>query len=126
MNLQKFLKDNKVPFNLLRSVGAKPYKVVIEGTPLTPPKVIQQELQAIGMSVQITILMTSWRDKNPLSVHIELDNIPQSHKILQHNRLCCIKIRAEPYKTRTVPPHCGRTYRLHLQGRKNKLSKKPV
>jgi hypothetical protein len=44
LNLQKFLKDNKVPFNLLKSVNSKPYKVVIKGiTPTTPPNVIQDK-----------------------------------------------------------------------------------
>ena len=115
VNLQKFLKENQVPFNLLRSAGAKPYKVVIKGIPSsTPPKVIQQELQAIGMSVQNVIPMSAWRDKSPLDMHIvELDNIPQSHKILQLNRLCYIKITVEPYKTRTVPPQCARCQQFY-------------
>jgi hypothetical protein len=115
INLQKFLKENQVPFNLLRSTGAKPYKVVIKGIPSsTPPKVIQNELQAIGMSVQNVIPMTAWRDKSPLAMHIvELDNIPQSHKILQLNRLCYIKITVEPYKTRTVPPQCARCQQFY-------------
>jgi hypothetical protein len=115
VNLQKFLKENQVPFNLLRNAGAKPYKVVIKGIPPSaPPKVIQQELQAIGMSVQNVIPMTAWRDKRPLSMHIiELDNIPQSQKIMQLNRLCYIKIAVEPYKNRAIPPQCARCQQFY-------------
>jgi hypothetical protein len=93
---------------MLRSTGDKPYKVVIKGIPSsTPPKVIQNELQAMGISVQNVITMIAWRDKSTLAMHIlELDDIPQSQKILELNRLCYIKISVEPYKTRTVPPQC--------------------
>jgi hypothetical protein len=35
LNIQKFLKENKVPFNPLKSASAKPFKVVIKGIP--PP-----------------------------------------------------------------------------------------
>ncbi|KDR16517.1 hypothetical protein L798_09952 [Zootermopsis nevadensis] len=37
LNLQTFLKDNKVPFNLLSSNDSKPFKVVIKGIPPTTP-----------------------------------------------------------------------------------------
>jgi hypothetical protein len=38
---QKFLKDNKVSLNLLKSVNFKPFKVVIKGIPpTTPPNVL--------------------------------------------------------------------------------------
>jgi hypothetical protein len=115
LNLQKFLKDNNVPFNLLKSANSKPYKVVIKGIPpTTPPNVIQDELQAIGLNVQNVIPMTAWRDKSPLSMHIiELDNIPQSQKILEIKHLCYIKITIEPYRTRTVPPQCARCQRFY-------------
>jgi hypothetical protein len=53
LNLQRFLKDKKVPFNLLQNSNSKPFKAVIKGIPpSTPPKVIQEELQAMGFLVQ--------------------------------------------------------------------------
>jgi hypothetical protein len=77
LNLKSFLKDNKVPFNLIRSNDSKPCRVVIKGIPpTTPPKTIQKELHALGLAAQNVITMTAWRDKTPLSMHIiELDNV---------------------------------------------------
>jgi hypothetical protein len=115
LNIQKFLTENNVPFNLLKSASAKPFKVVIKGIPpTTPPKVIQAELQSTGMLVQNVIPMTAWRDRKPLPMHIiELDNVRQSQKILQLNNLCYIKITVELYKPRTVPPQCARCQRFY-------------
>jgi hypothetical protein len=65
--------------------------------PSTPPKAIQEELLTLGFSVQNVILMTAWRDKTPLPMHIiELDNLPQSLKISQLTHLCYINISVEP------------------------------
>jgi hypothetical protein len=36
LNLQSFLKDNKIPFNLIRTNNSKPYRVVIKGIPQPP------------------------------------------------------------------------------------------
>ncbi|KDR17492.1 hypothetical protein L798_08023 [Zootermopsis nevadensis] len=54
--------------------------------------------------------MTAWRDKTPLSMYIvELNNVPQSHKISQLCHLCFIKITVEPYKEQTIS---SRGYKL--------------
>jgi hypothetical protein len=110
INIQTFLKQHKAPFNLIRNNDSKPYRVVIKGIPpTTPPKAIQDELFAIGFSVQNVITMTAWRDRSPLPMHIiELDNVPHSQKISQLTHLCYIKITVEPYKGRTVPPQSAR------------------
>jgi hypothetical protein len=88
---------------------------VLKGIPpSTPPKAIQEELLALGFSVQHVIPMTAWRDKTPLPMHIiELDNLPQSLKIAQLTHLCYIKISVEPYKGRTVPPQCARCQQFY-------------
>jgi hypothetical protein len=106
LNLQTFLKQSKVPFNLTRHNASKPHRMVIKGIPpSTPPNTIQNELLALGFSVQNVIPMTAWRDRIPLPMHIiDLDNTPQSLKIFQLHHLCYIKITVQPYKTRTVPP----------------------
>jgi hypothetical protein len=58
--------------------------------------------------------MTAWRDKSPLSMHIiELDNVPQSQKILELKHLCYIKINVESYRNRTVPPQCARCQQFY-------------
>jgi hypothetical protein len=115
LNLQTFLKQHKVPFNLIKHNTSKPYRVVIKGIPpTTPPKAIQDELLVLGFSVQNVIPMTAWRDKTPLPMHIiELDNVPQSQKISQLTHLCYIKISVEPYKGRTVPPQCARCQQFY-------------
>jgi hypothetical protein len=104
----------QVPFNLFQSLSSKPYKVVMKGIPpTTPSKVTQNELQAVRLSVQNVIPLTAWRDKRPLSMHtVELENAPQSHKILELTQLCYIKIIIEPW-TRTVPPQCARCQQFH-------------
>jgi hypothetical protein len=59
LDLQSFLKENKVPFNLIKH-DSKPCRVLIKGIPpTTPSKAIQDELHAI-----------------------ELANVPQSEKIV--------------------------------------------
>jgi hypothetical protein len=56
INIQTFLKQHKVPFNLIRHNDSKPYRVVIKDIPpTTPPKAIQDEFFAIGFSVQNAI-----------------------------------------------------------------------
>ncbi|XP_021941787.1 uncharacterized protein LOC110840825 [Zootermopsis nevadensis] len=68
----------------------------------------------MGFLVQNVIPMTAWRDKSPLSMHIlELENVPQSHKILDLKSLYYIKTKVEPYKTRTVPPQCARCQQFY-------------
>jgi hypothetical protein len=37
LNLQSFLKENKVPFNLIKYNDSKPYRVVIKGIPPNRP-----------------------------------------------------------------------------------------
>jgi hypothetical protein len=60
LNLQTFLKNHKVPFNLIRHNASKPHRVVLKGIPpSTPPKTIQEELLALGYSVQNVIPMTT-------------------------------------------------------------------
>ena len=115
LNLQSFLKESKVPFNLIKHNDSKPYRVVIKGIPpTTPPKAIQDELLALGLAVQNVIPMSTWRDKTPLPMHIiELDNVPQSQKISQLSHLCYIRITVEPYKGRAVPPQCARCQQFY-------------
>jgi hypothetical protein len=115
LDLQTFLKQHKVPFNLLKHNESKPHRVVLKGIPpSTPPKVIQDELIALGFSVQNVIPMSAWRDKTPLPMFIiDLDNVPQSHKILQLTHLCYIRITVEPYKGRIVPPQCARCQQFY-------------
>jgi hypothetical protein len=61
-NLQSFLKQNKVPSNLIKHNDSKPYRVVIKGfPPTTRPKTIQDELLSLGMAVQNIIPMTAGR-----------------------------------------------------------------
>jgi hypothetical protein len=110
LNLQSFLKENKVPFNLIKHNDSKPYRVVIKGIPpTTPPKAIQDELLALGLAVQNVIPMTTWRDKAPLPMHIiELDNVPQSQKVSQLSHLCYIRITVENYRGRNVPAQCAK------------------
>jgi hypothetical protein len=73
INLQSFLKQNKVRFNFIKHNGSKPYRVVIKGIPpTTPPKTIQDELLCLGMAVQNVIPMTAWREgqsANLISTH---------------------------------------------------------
>jgi hypothetical protein len=60
LNLQNFLKQHKVPFNLIKHNDSKPYRVVFKGIPpTTPPKAIQDELLALGFSVQNVIPVTA-------------------------------------------------------------------
>jgi hypothetical protein len=115
LNLQTFLKHHKVPFNLIQYNTSKPCRVVLKGIlPTTPPKTIQDELLELGFSVQNVIPMSAWGDRTPLPMHIiELDNVPQSQKILQLTHLCYIKISVEPYKGRTVPPQCARCQQFY-------------
>jgi hypothetical protein len=84
LNLQSFLKENEVSFNLIKHNGSKPYRVVIKGIlPTTPSTAIQVELLvlALGLAVQNIIPVTVWRDRTPLPMHIiELNNFPQSQK----------------------------------------------
>jgi hypothetical protein len=95
LNFQRFLKENKV------HKGSKPL--------LKPFR--------IGLAVQNVIPMTTRRDRTPLPMHIiELDNVPQSQKILQLSHLCYIRITVEPYKGRAVPPQCARCQKFfHCQ-----------
>jgi hypothetical protein len=44
---------------------------------------------------------------------IELDNVPQSHKISELTHLCYIRISVEPYNGRTVPPQCARCQQFY-------------
>jgi hypothetical protein len=115
LNLQKFLKQRNVPFNLIRHNADKPLRVVIKGLPpSTPPSTIKDELVALGFSVQVVTPMSTWRDRSPLPMHIiDLDNIPQSLKISQLKQLSYIKITVEPYRTRTVPPQCARCQQFY-------------
>jgi hypothetical protein len=115
INLQSFLKQNKVPFNLIKHNSSKPYRMVIKGIPSTTlPKTIQDGLLSLGMAVQNFIPMTTWRDRTPLSMHIiEWDNVPQSHKISELTHLSYIRISVEPYKGRTVPPQCARCQQFY-------------
>jgi hypothetical protein len=70
INIQTFLKQHKVPFNLIRHNDSKPHSVVIKGiSPTTPPKAIQDELFAIGFNVQNVIPMTAWRDSASAHAH---------------------------------------------------------
>jgi hypothetical protein len=80
LNLQSFLKDNKVPFNLIRTKDTKLCRVFIKGIPPTaPPKTIKNELHELALEVQNVVPVTAWRDKTPLFMHIlKLDNIPES------------------------------------------------
>jgi hypothetical protein len=54
--------------------------VVFKGIPPpTPLKAIQDELLALGLTVQNVIRMTACREKTPLSMNIiELDYVPPS------------------------------------------------
>jgi hypothetical protein len=115
LNLQTFLKQHKVPFNLIKHNESKPYKIAIKGIhPTTPPKAIQDELLALGFIVQNVIPMTARRDRTPLPMHIiELYNVPQSQKIAQRTHLCYIKITVEPYKGRAVPRQCARCQQFY-------------
>jgi hypothetical protein len=117
LNLQSFLKQRNVPFNLIRLNASKPYRVVIRGVPpYTPPNTIREELSALGFAVKLVTPMTSRRDRSPLHMFIiDLENIPQSHKISQLRQLCYIKITVEPYKSRIVPPqsaNCQQFYHV--------------
>jgi hypothetical protein len=114
-NRKTFLKQHKVPFNLIKPNGSKPYRVVIKGiSPTTPPKAIQDDLFAIEFNVQNVIPMTAWSDRASLTMHIvELGNVPHSQKISQLNHLCYIRITVEPYKGRTVPPQCAQCQQFY-------------
>jgi hypothetical protein len=60
LNQQTFLKQHKVPFNLIKHNDSKPYRLVIKGIPpTTPSKAIQNELLALGSCVQNVIPMTA-------------------------------------------------------------------
>jgi hypothetical protein len=60
INIQTFLKQHKVPFNLIRHNDFNPYRAVIKGIPpTTPPKAIWDELFAIVFNVQNVIPMTA-------------------------------------------------------------------
>ncbi|PNF15237.1 hypothetical protein B7P43_G13027 [Cryptotermes secundus] len=48
LNLQSFLKENKVPFNLIKHNDSKPCRVVNKGI---PPKANRYELLALGLAV---------------------------------------------------------------------------
>jgi hypothetical protein len=55
LNMQSFLKENKVPINVIKHNDSKPYRVVIKGIPpTTPPKAIQNELLAFGLAVKMS------------------------------------------------------------------------
>jgi hypothetical protein len=115
-NLQIFLKDKKVPFNLIRSNDSKPYRAVIKGIPpAIPPKTIQKEPHALGLAAQNVIPLTAWRDETPLSMHtIELENVPQKISQLSHlHQNYCGTLQGTNHTTSVHPvsailPHGGK------------------
>jgi hypothetical protein len=63
LNLQSFLKENKVPHNLIKHKGSEPYRMVIKGIPpTTPTKDNQDELLALALAVQNGIPITRWTE----------------------------------------------------------------
>jgi hypothetical protein len=74
LNLQSFLRYDKVPFNLFTANDCKPYKVVIKGIP--PP--LRMKLHALGLAVQNVIPMTVWRVVQTFFLFIVSPAIPNS------------------------------------------------
>jgi hypothetical protein len=56
LNLQSFLRENKVPVDIIKHNDSKPYRAVIKGSsPTTAPTTIQDELLALGLAVSTVI-----------------------------------------------------------------------